>query len=100
MKRLLNWRKSSSAVRTGEFMHFVPIGNVYVYFRYDATETLMVVLNRDEQPVSLETGRFAERIGSATHATSVLDGNRYDISDAIELAPRSALILQIEKQPQ
>ena len=93
---LLNWRKSSSAVHGGEFMHFVPLRNVYVYFRFDATETIMVILNRDEESVTLDTGRFAESIGDATHATDVLAGTRYEISEAIALEPRSALILEIE----
>jgi glycosidase len=94
---LLNWRKSSTAIHAGDFMHYVPLRNVYVYFRFDATETIMVILNRDEEPVTLETDRFSERIGEATHASNVLDGTRYDISDSVLLEPRSALVLRIEK---
>jgi glycosidase len=93
---LLNWRKTSTAVHAGDFMHFVPLRNVYVYFRFDATETIMVILNRDEEPVPLDTDRFVERLGEATHATDVLDGTRYDISETMLLEPRSALILEIE----
>jgi glycosidase len=95
MRQLLNWRKDSTAVRSGDFMHFVPIKNVYAYFRFDATESIMIILNRDEEPVTLEMDRFAERIGDRTHATDVLSGRHYEITDAIALEPRSALILEI-----
>ena len=95
---LLNWRRNSTAIHAGDFMHFVPMRNVYVYFRFDATETIMVILNRDEGPVTLEMDRFAERLGAATHASDVLDGTRYDISETMALEPRSALVLRIEHQ--
>lgn len=77
-------------------MHFAPIRNVYVYFRYDEDDTVMVVLNRDEEPVTLETSRFAERIGAATHGTDVVTGERFSIEESLVLAPRSALILELE----
>ena len=77
-------------------MHFAPIRNVYVYFRYDDDNTVMVVLNRDEDTVTLETGRFAERIGDATHGTDVISGKRFSIEESLVLAPRTALILELE----
>jgi glycosidase len=53
VKKLLNWRKNADVIHDGAFMHFVPIRNVYVYFRYDAKTTIMVILNRDEESVTL-----------------------------------------------
>lgn len=97
VRTLLNWRKSNPTIHHGEFMHFAPIKNVYVYFRYDDDNTIMVVLNRDEEPVTLETGRFAERIGDLTHGTDVVSGKRFDIEESLVLAPRTALILELER---
>ena len=81
----------------GRFMHFAPVRNVYVYFRYDDDNTVMVVLNRDEEPVTLDTERFAERIGNATHGTDIVSGERFDIEESLLLEPRSALILELER---
>ena len=39
---LANFRKSSSAVTTGKLMQYVPQDGVYVYFRYDDKQTIMV----------------------------------------------------------
>jgi glycosidase len=97
VRTLLNWRKGNPTIHHGRFMHFAPIRNVYVYFRYDDDNTIMVVLNRDEEPVTLETERFAERIGEATHATDVISGKRFDIEESLLLEPRSALILELER---
>ena len=95
--KLLNWRKNSATIHHGKFMHFAPIKNVYVYFRYDEHNTIMVILNRDEEPVTLATARFGERIGDATHGTDVLTGKRFNIENSLVLEPRSALILELER---
>ena len=97
VRTLLNWRKSNPTIHHGDFMHFAPIKNVYVYFRYDDDNTIMVVLNRDEESVTLETGRFAERIGDLTHGTDVVSGKRFNIEEPLVLAPRTALILELER---
>jgi glycosidase len=97
VRTLLNWRKDNPTIHHGRFMHFAPIRNVYVYFRYDDDNTIMVVLNRDEEPVTLDTERFAERIGDATHGTDVVSGKRFNIEESLLLEPRSALILELEQ---
>jgi glycosidase len=97
VRTLLNWRKNSPTIHHGKFMHFAPIRNVYVYFRYDSDNTVMVVLNRDEEMITLETSRFAERVGDATHGTDVIGGKRFSIEESLVLAPRSVLILELEQ---
>jgi len=96
VSKLLNWRKNNSVAQHGKFMHFAPVKNVYAYFRYDEEDTIMVVLNRDEQAVTLDTDRFAERIGEATHGTDVVTGERFNIEESLVLKPRSALLLELE----
>ena len=96
VKQLLTWRKANATVRGGGFMHFAPVRNVYVYFRYDEEDTIMVLLNRDDEAVSLETSRFAERIGDATHGTDVVSGKRFSVEQSIVVEPRSALVLELE----
>jgi glycosidase len=95
VSRLLTWRKTSRAVHHGKFMHFAPIKNVYVYFRYDDENTVMVIFNRNNETTTIETERFAERFGEATHGTDVISGKRYSILDSLVLEPRSALLLEL-----
>ena len=35
IKTLANFRKNSSALKTGKLMQYVPVDGLYVYFRYD-----------------------------------------------------------------
>jgi glycosidase len=95
VRQLLNWRKDKAVVHNGKLMQFTPIGNVYAYFRYDDDETIMVIFNRGDAPVTVGTERFAERIGGATSAVDVISGDTLNISESLTLEPRSVLVLEI-----
>jgi glycosidase len=60
-KSLALYRKNSSALKTGRMMQFVPEDGVYVYFRYDERQTVMVVMNTNEKEKQLNPERFQER---------------------------------------
>lgn len=96
VRRLLTWRRSNATAQLGKFMHFAPIGNVYVYFRYDEDDTIMVLLNRDDDAVTLDTAPFAERIGNAKHGIDVVSGKRFNVENSIVVEARSALVLELE----
>ena len=97
MKNLLNWRKGSDVIHHGCLMQFTPIKDVYVYFRYDDDDTVMVAFNRGHEAASIATDRFAERIEGFARGTDVITGEAYDVSDTLELAPRSVIVLQLEQ---
>lgn len=96
-KKLLHWRQTSSAVQTGKLTHFVPQDKVYVYFRYDETQKVMVILNKNEEDYSLDLARFAEMLDDVKIGKSVLTGQSFDMTKAIDLPKKGALILELRK---
>ncbi len=96
VRRLFNWRKTAEVIHTGHFMHYAPVGQTYVYFRYDDEATVMVVLNRDDEAVTLDAARFAERIGDRRFATDVMTGKRFRLGADLRVDARSALLLELE----
>lgn len=96
VKTLFNWRKDSQAVHRGGLTHFLPKDSVYVYFRYLDEENVMVILNKNTEPYSLAMERFGEVLGDAGSGVDVIRGGAYDLTSAIELEPRTALVLQVE----
>ncbi len=96
-RKLLQWRKQADVIHSGKLMQFVPFGNVYAYFRYNEEDTVMVIFNLGTDDIDVDMARFAERLQGATRATNILDDSEFDISDAIELEPRSVLLLNIHK---
>ncbi len=62
IKKLANFRRTSTALQTGKLMQFVPFNGLYIYFRYNDTQTIMVVSNTDDKPYVLDMKIYQERM--------------------------------------
>lgn len=69
---LANFRKNSSALTTGKMMQFVPVDGVYVYFRYDAKQTIMIVMNTSKTDKNISFNDYAERIKGFSNYTNIV----------------------------
>ena len=69
---LANFRKSSSALTTGKFMQFVPVDGVYVYFRYDNDQTVMVVMNTSREEKKISPDNYAEMTNAFSQYKDVI----------------------------
>lgn len=78
---LAGFRKKSSAITTGKMMQFVPVDGVYTYFRYDADQTIMVVMNTAKEAKEINLKRFAERTNGFTTMKNILTGEISDLKD-------------------
>lgn len=94
--RLFSWRKTSTAIHTGKTKHYIPENNVYVYFRYNDSQSVMVVINNSDKVQNFKTARFQESIGNFKTGKEVLSGKTIDISNEITIDAKSALILELK----
>lgn len=94
LKKLLNWRKQSGVIHGGNTRHFAPESGVYVYFRYNKTDTVMVVLNKNNGPTTLNLSRFEEMLKGKKTWKNVMSGSSGAYRQSLELEPVSAAILQ------
>lgn len=79
---LATYRKKSSAITSGKMMQFLPEdGGVYVYFRYDATQTVMVAMNTAKEKKSIGIKRFSERIDGFSKMKNVLTNEITSLQD-------------------
>ncbi len=60
LKKLLNYRKNSKAIHEGKTLHFAPEHGIYVVFRILEDETVVHILNKNDNPVELDLSRFEE----------------------------------------
>ncbi len=63
IKTIYNWRRNSSAVHSGKLMQFIPVNDLYVYFRYDNSELVMTIVNNTSKEQKIDKARFAEILG-------------------------------------
>jgi glycosidase len=96
-KALANFRKQSSAIKRGKMMQFVPEDGVYVYFRYDARQTVMVIMNQNDKMMNLNTGRFAERLEGYGKLKDVTSGYTFPISASIQVPAKTVLVFDLQK---
>jgi len=94
--KLLRWRKTATAIHNGKLTHFLPKDGFYVYFRYNDTQKVMVVLNKNEKATALDLGHFSEIIGGNSMGVDVLSSKNYPLRKSIMVEGKSALILEIK----
>jgi glycosidase len=92
---LAAFRKSSSALQTGKMMQFVPENGVYVYFRYDSRQTVMIIVNSNDGRKMLDTKRFSERSGGFKRAKNVITGEQMSQIDSINVKGHSTTVLEL-----
>jgi len=59
-KKLLHFRQKKPVLHTGKLLQFVPKNNVYVYFRYNESDSVMIVINNSNKEQALNWQYFSE----------------------------------------
>ena len=95
VKKVLNWRKTATVVHEGELTHFMPQNGVYVYFRYNDDEKLMVVLNQNEAAQTLELSRFAEMLHSVSDGQDIISGKSYELKEKLTVPAETPMVLEL-----
>ncbi len=94
-RKLGLFRKTSSAIRTGKMMQFIPENGLYVYFRYDQNQTILCAMNTNTGAKPIALSRFAERIDGYSKARDVISGDIRTLSDSLVVAGKTTLILEL-----
>ena len=95
IQKINTWRKSSPAAHRGRLVHFLPESNTYIYFRVLADQAIMVAINANSEPVSLDMKRFDEITKDLPHGVDILSGLRHDLRAPIQIPAKTCLVLQL-----
>lgn len=96
VSKVLNWRKTSEAIHSGELKHFVPENDIYVYFRYNQNEKVMVVLNKNNSEKTIDTGRFNEVMGNCTSGKEIISGETITGLKNLTVPAMGAMIIELK----
>ncbi len=94
--KLANYRKNSTALTTGKLMQFAPEDGVYVYFRYNAKQTVMVISNSNQKEINITTARFAERLANFKKAKNIITNELIQDISQINISPQTTLVLELQ----
>ena len=92
-RTLLNYRKKSSAIHSGKTVHFVPVEGVYVIFRQNKDETVMLILNKNEKPYSLNLERFNEMNLIGKRFKNILTSEEVILKNKLQLKDNGVILL-------
>lgn len=93
---LANFRKTSSAITKGKLMQYTPKDGLYIYFRYDNNQTVMIASNTGMNPIKPDWIYYNERIKSFAKAKNIITGEIKPISE-IELQPKDSFVYELIK---
>ena len=93
---LANFRKTSSAIAKGKLMQYVPQNGLYVYFRYDAKQTVMVVSNTGDKSMKPDWNYYKERTNGFTQLKDVVSGNTMPLQ-GFEIKPKESFVFELVK---
>jgi len=95
--KLLNWRKTNSAITNGKFIHYAPQKNdVYVYLRYNDKQKVMILLNKSDDIVNLDMNRYSQMIPNKFKAKDIISDRKINVVNMLTIQPKIAMILEIQ----
>ncbi|MDZ4203442.1 MAG: glycoside hydrolase family 13 protein [Bacteroidales bacterium] len=93
IRKLLEIRKKHHVLHFGSLTHFIPNDGIYVYFRHNEDDCVMVIMNNNEIEKELETKRFAEILGKYSITTNLMADKPFKMDAQIKVPAKSATIL-------
>lgn len=97
VKKLGNYRKTAPALGQGKLTQYLPVDGVYVYFRHTPQQTVMVLMNQNEDARTIATKRFSEQMVGFTKGKNILmDTALTDLSN-IFVPGMSIMVVELEK---
>ena len=95
VQRLLTWRKTQTVIHQGRLTHYTPENGSYVWFRHDGRRQVMVVINKNQDEVTLDTRRFHERLAPDAQGVDILSGEALDLRSRLGMPPRSVRVIEL-----
>lgn len=93
LKKVLNYRKHSEAIHSGKTIHFAPENGVYTLFRIKNDEIVTVILNKNENPISLNLNRFEEVGLKGKKVINIITGEAFIWEGALKINSKGLTIL-------
>jgi neopullulanase len=95
LRKLLNYRKNNPVLQNGKMKQFVPENGIYVFFRYNADKTIMVIANNNPTKNDVILYRFKEMLPGKSTGTDILTGKNFDLKSVVSVPEKSVLILEL-----
>jgi hypothetical protein len=70
---------------------------VYVYFRYNEKESVMVIINSNEKESKIIKGEnYSESLAAFTGGIDIISGKKTEDLESFSIPPASAMIIELK----
>ncbi|PTX42505.1 glycosidase [Christiangramia gaetbulicola] len=95
-KKLLNFRKNNEVLHFGKLLQFLPVDNVYVYFRYNENDRVMVVINNSLETQQLDLSRYTEGLKTHVSGTDIISEKTIELKDKLSVEGQTSMIIKLK----
>ena len=94
--KILGWRQNATAVHNGKLTHFAPENGVYIFFRYNQQQSVMVIINNSYQERVVDTSRQEEFLNGYSTGRDIISGEIVSNLFELTVKPRTAMIIELQ----
>ena len=92
LKKILNFRKKSSAIHKGKTIHFSPNDGVYLLFRINNEETTFLIINKNESSVNISLDHYKELDLKGKIFKNIISNENFTWDKSLELNTKGVYI--------
>ncbi|ASK28601.1 alpha-amlyase [Chryseobacterium sp. T16E-39] len=96
-QKLLNWRKGKEVIHTGKTKNYIPQKNVFVYFRYNEKDSVMIILNNDKKEQTLDLKRFNESLSNIQRGKDIISGKEFSLQNSLTIPAKTSMVIELQK---
>jgi glycosidase len=96
-KDLITWRNNSPAIHSGKLVHFIPSDNIYIYFRVHEDQTVMVVMNNNDEDKVINIDRLAEVLDKFKIGKNVINSKRINLTEDFSIDAKTTSIWELNR---
>jgi len=97
VSKILNYRRTSKAIHNGKTIHFAPFMGTYFLFRTGENETVVHIINKNENPIAIDLKRYSEIGLEGKTLKNMITGETFIWGDTIKLTKKESIILTTKK---
>ncbi|ATA68736.1 alpha-amlyase [Capnocytophaga cynodegmi] len=94
--KVFNWRKEKPVIHYGKTKQYLPNNEVYVYFRYNQQEAVMIILNNNKEKQNIDLSRFAESLKGYTNGKDIISGKELQLQKPLEIEGKTSMIIELK----
>ncbi|MFK8267905.1 glycoside hydrolase family 13 protein [Capnocytophaga cynodegmi] len=94
--KVFNWRKEKPVIHYGKTKQYLPNNEVYVYFRYNQQEAVMIILNNNKEKQNIDLSRFAENLKGYTNGKDIISGKELQLQKSLEIEGKTPMIIELK----